>query len=219
MSAEALVGGADVLQGETVLLDPLAELEELPLHGPHGGPAHFPQDPAGLCQDEFGLEEHDPVGDRPDLGLALVEPDPQLGADLFDPREALLEVAHILVDQIAVVHIAAVALDPQLLLDNVVKQVWKHERGLLRDLTAEPIPDRAEVFEEGVRQVPRPKIVDAPGKLLLDRPMLGVAEVVGKSKTRIPPLSPCLRKCRCRWQLRRSIAKSIPLPLILAALS
>ena len=192
VAAEALVGGADVLQGEAVFFDPGAEFAELALHRPHCSPAHFPQDPAGLRQNELGLEEHDPAGDRPDLGLALVEPDTKLGADLFDPREAFPEVVHILVDQIAVVHIAAVALDPQLLLDNVVKQVGKHERRLLRDLTAEPVPDRAEVFEEGVRQAARPNVVHAPGKLLLDGPVLGVAEVVGKVKDENPALESVL---------------------------
>lgn len=192
MAAETLIGGADVFQGEAVLLDPLAELKELTLHGPHGSPAHFPQNAAGLGQDKLGFEEHDPAGDRPDFGLALVEPDSQLGANFFDPGETLFQVVHILVDQIAVVHIPAVALDPELLLDYVIQPVRKHERGLLRDLTAEPVADGAEVLEEGIRQVARPKIVYASGKFLLNGPVLGVAEVVGEVEDKNPALESVL---------------------------
>lgn len=75
MPAEALIGSADVLQGKAVLLYPLAELEELSLHGSHGGPTHFSQDPTGLGQNELGFQKYDSIGDRLDFGLALVELD------------------------------------------------------------------------------------------------------------------------------------------------
>lgn len=72
MAAETLVSGTNVLHRKAVLFDPLAEFAELSLHGPHSSPAHFPKDPAGLRQNEFGLEKYDPAGYRPNFGLALV---------------------------------------------------------------------------------------------------------------------------------------------------
>lgn len=83
-------------------------------------------------------------------------------------------------DQIAVVHVALISLDPELLLDNVVEAVRKHKRGQLRDLTAQPVSDGAEVIQKGVGEFACPLVVNAAGEFLLHRPMLGIAEVVGK---------------------------------------
>lgn len=178
MSLEAVIGGANILERELAGLVPLAELEELSLHRAHGRTAHFAKDSAGLRQDELRFEEYNAACDRADFGLAQVERDTQLGADLFDSLEAILQIVNILVNQIAVVHIAAVALDLKLFFDNVVELVRKHEGRILRDLTAETIPDRAEVLEEVIRELSGLRVVNTTGELVLDGPVLRRAEVV-----------------------------------------
>ena len=90
MSLEAVIGRANILKRELAGLIPLAELEELSLHGAHGSAAHFAKDSASLRQDKLRFEEHNAACDRTDFGLAQVERDPQLGADLFDSLEAIL---------------------------------------------------------------------------------------------------------------------------------
>ena len=178
MSLKAVIGGANILERELAGLVPLAELEELSLHRAHGRTAHFAKDSAGLRQDELRFEEYNAACDRADFGLAQVERDTQLGADLFDSLEAILQLANILVNQIAVVHIAAVALDLKLFFDNVVELVRKHEGRILRDLTAETVPDRTEVLEEVIRELSGLRVVNTTGELVLDGPVLRRAEVV-----------------------------------------
>lgn len=178
MSLKAVIGGANILERELAGLVPLAELEELSLHRAHGRTAHFAKDSAGLRQDELRFEEYNAACDRADFGLAQVERDTQLGADLFDSLEAILQIVNILVNQIAVVHIAAVALDLKLFFDNVVELVRKHESRILRDLTAETVPDRAEVLEEVIRELSGLRVVNTTGELVLDGPVLRRAEVV-----------------------------------------
>lgn len=178
MSLEAVIGGANILERELADLVPLAELEELSLHRAHGRTAHFAKDSAGLCQDELRFEEYDAACDRADFGLAQVERDTKLGANLFDSLEAILQIVNILVNQITVVHIAAVALDLEFFFDNVVEFVRKHESRVLRDLTAETVPDRAEVLEEVIRELSGLRVVNTTGELVLDGPVLRRAEVV-----------------------------------------
>lgn len=178
MSLKAVIGGANILERELAGLVPLAELEELSLHRAHGRTAHFAKDSAGLRQDELRFEEYNAACDRADFGLAQVERDTQLGADLFDSLEAILQIVNILVNQIAVVHIAAVALDLKLFFDNVVELVRKHESRILRDLTAETVPDRAEVLEEVIRELSGLRVVNTTGELVLDGPVLRRAEVI-----------------------------------------
>lgn len=81
-------------------------------------------------------------------------------------------------DQISIVHIPAVAFNTELLLDNVVQLVRQHERGVLRDLTPETVPDGAEVVEECVGQLPRPGVMYPALELPLHGPVLGRAEVI-----------------------------------------
>lgn len=178
MSLKAVIGGANILERELARLVPLAELEELSLHRAHGRTAHFAKDSAGLRQDELRFEEYNAACDRTDFSLAQVERDTQLGADLFDSLEAILQIVNILVNQIAVVHIAAVALDLKLFFDNVVELVRKHEGRILRDLTAETVPDRTEVLEEVIRELSGLRVVNTTGELVLDGPVLRRAEVV-----------------------------------------
>lgn len=178
MSLEAVIGGANILERELAGLVPLAELEELSLHRAHGRTAHFAKDSASLHQDELRFEEYNAACDRADFGLAQVERDTQLGTDLFDSLEAILQIVNILVNQIAVVHIAAVALDLKLFFDNVVELVRKHEGRILRDLTAETVPDWAEVLEEVIRELSGLRVVNTTGELALDGPVLRRAEVV-----------------------------------------
>lgn len=178
MSLEAVIGGANILERELAGLVPLAELEELSLHRAHGRTAHFAKDSAGLRQDELRFEEYNAACDRADFGLAQVERDTQLGADLFDSLEAILQIVNILVNQIAVVHIAAVALDLKLFFDNVVELVRKHEGRILRDLTVETIPNRAEVLEEVIRELSGLRVVNTTGELVFDGPVLRRAEVI-----------------------------------------
>ena len=178
MSLEAVIGGANILERELAGLVPLAELEELSLHRAHGRTAHFAKDSASLRQDELRFEEYNAACDRADFGLAQVERDTQLGTDLFDSLEAILQIVNILVNQIAVVHIAAVALDLKLFFDNVVELVRKHEGRILRDLTAETVPDWAEVLEEVIRELSGLRVVNTTGELALDGPVLRRAEVI-----------------------------------------
>lgn len=178
MSLKAVIGSANILERELAGLVPLAELEELSLHRAHGRTAHFAKDSTGLRQDELRFEEYNAACDRADFGLAQVERDTQLGADLFDSLEAILQIVNILVNQIAVVHIAAVALDSKLFFDNVVELVRKHEGRILRDLTAETVPDRAEVLEEVIRELSGLRVVNTTSELVLDGPVLRRAEVV-----------------------------------------
>lgn len=178
MALKAVIGRANILKQELAGLVPLAELEELSLHRAHGRTAHFAKDSAGLRQDELRFEKYDAPGERANLRLAQIERDPQLGADLFDSFETILQIVNILVNQIAVVHIATVAFDLKLFLDNVVELVRKHERRILRDLTAETVPDRAEVFEEVIRELSGLRVVNTTGELVLDGPVLRRAEIV-----------------------------------------
>lgn len=178
MSLEAVIGGANILERELAGLVPLAELEELSLHRAHGRTAHFAKDSASLRQDELRFEEYNAACDRADFGLAQVERDTQLGTDLFDSLEAILQIVNILVNQIAVVHIAAVALDLKLFFDNVVELVRKHEGRILRDLTAETVPDWAEVLEEVIRELSGLRVVNTTGELALDGPVLRRAKVI-----------------------------------------
>lgn len=178
MSLEAVIGGANILERELARLVPLAELEELSLHRAHGRTAHFAKDSASLRQDELRFEEYNAACDRADFGLAQVERDTQLGTDLFDSLEAILQIVNILVNQIAVVHIAAVALDLKLFFDNVVELVRKHKGRILRDLTAETVPDWAEVLEEVIRELSGLRVVNTTGELALDGPVLRRAKVI-----------------------------------------
>ena len=178
MSLEAVIGGANILERELAGLVPLAELEELSLHRAHGRTAHFAKDSAGLREHELRFEKYDAAGERANLRFAQVERDTELGAYLFDSLEAILQIVNILVNQIAVVHIAAVALDLKLFFDNVVELVRKHEGRILRDLTAETIPDGAEVLEEVIRELSGLRVVNTTGELVLDGPVLRRAEVI-----------------------------------------
>lgn len=186
MSLEAVIGGANILERELAGLVPLAELEELSLHRAHGRTAHFAKDSTGLRQDELRFEEYNAACDRADFGLAQVERDTQLGAGLFDSLEAILQIVNILVNQIAVVHIAAVALDSKRFFDNVVELVRKHEGRILRDLTAETVPDPAEVLEEVIRELSGLRVVNTTSELVLDGPVLRRAEVVLEVKDENP---------------------------------
>lgn len=194
MSLEAVIGGANILERELAGLVPLAELEELSLHRAHGRTAHFAKDSVGLRQDELRFEEYNAACDRADFGLAQVERDTQLGADLFDSLEAILQIVNILVNQIAVVHIAAVALDLKLFFDNMVELVRQHERRVLRDLTAKAVPDRTKVFKEVVCELSRPFVMNAPSKLVLNGPVLRRAEVVLEVKDENTALETVLAK-------------------------
>lgn len=99
---------------------------------------------------------------------------------------------NILVNQITVIHIAAVAFNAELFLDDVVELVRQHERGVLRDLTPKPVPYRAEVLEKVVCKLAGARIVDTARKLILDRPMLRRAEVVLEVKDENPALESML---------------------------
>lgn len=178
MSLEAVIGGANILERELAGLVPLAELKKLSLHGAHRRTAHFTKDAAGLREHELRFEKYNAACDRADFGLAQVERDTELGAYLFDSLEAILQIVNILVNQIAIVHIPAVALNAKLFLDNMVELVRKHEGRILRDLTAETIPDRAEVLEEVIRELSGLRVVNTTGELVLDGPVLRRAEVV-----------------------------------------
>lgn len=178
MSLEAVIGGANILERELADLVPLAELKKLSLHGAHRRTAHFTKDAAGLREHELRFEKYNAACDRADFGLAQVERDTELGAYLFDSFEAILQIVNILVNQIAIVHIPAVALNAKLFLDNMVELVRKHEGRILRDLTAETIPDRAEVLEEVIRELSGLRVVNTTGELVLDGPVLRRAEVV-----------------------------------------
>lgn len=178
MSLEAVIGGANILERELAGLVPLAELEELSLHRAHGRTAHFAKDSASLRQDELRFEEYNAACDRADFGLAQVERDTQLGTDLFDSLEAILQIVNILVNQIAIVHIPAVALNAKLFLDNMVELVRQHERRVLRDLTAKAVPDWAEVLKEVIRELSGLRVVNTTSKLVLDGPVLRRAEVI-----------------------------------------
>ena len=178
MSLKAIIGGANILERELAGLVPLAELEELSLHRAHGRTAHFAKDSAGLRQDELRFEKYDATGERANLRFAQVERDTELSAYLFDSFEAILQIVNILVNQIAVVHIAAVALNAKLFLDNMVELVRKHEGRILRDLTAKAVPDWAEVLKEVIRELSGLRVVNATSKLVLDGPVLRRAEVI-----------------------------------------
>lgn len=178
MSLKAVIGRANILKLELAGLVPLAELKELSFHGAHGRAAHFTKDPAGLREYELRFEKYDATGERANFRLAQVERDTELGAYLFDSFEATLQVVNILVNQIAVVHVAAVALNAKLFLDNMVELVRQHEGRILRDLTAETVPDRAEVLEEVIRELSGLRVVNTTGELVLDGPVLRRAEVV-----------------------------------------
>ena len=178
MSLKAVIGRANILKLELAGLVPLAELKELSFHGAHGRTAHFTKDPAGLREYELRFEKYDATGERANFRLVQVERDTELGAYLFDSFEATLQVVNILVNQIAVVHIAAVALNAKLFLDNMVELVRQHEGRILRDLTAETVPDRAEVLEEVIRELSGLRVVNTTGELVLDGPVLSRAEVV-----------------------------------------
>lgn len=172
MSLKAVVGRANILKQELASLVPLAELKELSLHGAHRRAAHFTKDAAGLREHELRFEKHDATGERANLRFAQVERDTELGAYLFDSFEAILQIVNILVNQIAVVHIAAVALNAKLFLDNMVELVRQHERRVLRDLTAKAVPDRTKVFKEVICELSRPFVMNAPSKLVLNGPVL-----------------------------------------------
>ena len=178
MSLKAVIGRANILKLELAGLVPLAELKELSFHGAHGRAAHFTKDPAGLREYELRFEKYDATGERANFRLAQVERDTELGAYLFDSFEATLQVVNILVNQIAVVHVAAVALNAKLFLDNMVELVRQHEGRILRDLTAETVPDRAEVLEEVIRELSGLRVVNTTGELALDGPVLRRAEVI-----------------------------------------
>lgn len=178
MSLKAVIGRANILKLELAGLVPLAELKELSFHGAHGRAAHFTKDPAGLREYELRFEKYDATGERANFRLAQVERDTELGAYLFDSFEATLQVVNILVNQIAVVHVAAVALNAKLFLDNMVELVRQHEGRILRDLTAETVPDRAKVLEEVIRELSGLRVVNTTGELVLDGPVLRRAEVV-----------------------------------------
>lgn len=81
-------------------------------------------------------------------------------------------------NQIAVVHIATVALDLKLFFDSVVELVRKHEGRILRDLTAETVPDWAEVLEEVIRELSGLRVVNTTGELALDGLVLRRAKVI-----------------------------------------
>ena len=85
---------------------------------------------------------------------------------------------NILVNQIAIVHIPAVALNAKLFLDNMVELVRQHERRVLRDLTAKAVPDWAEVLKEVIRELSGLRVVNTTSKLVLDGPVLRRAEVI-----------------------------------------
>lgn len=178
MSLKAVIGRANILKLKLAGLIPLMELKELSFHGAHGRAAHFTKDPAGLREYELRFEKYDATGEQANFRLAQVERDTELSAYLFDSLEATLQVVNILVNQIAVVHIPAVALNAKLFLDNMVELVRQHERRVLRDLTAETVPDRAEVLEEVIRELSGLRVVNTTGELVLDGPVLRRAEVV-----------------------------------------
>ena len=178
MSLKAVIGRANILKLKLAGLIPLMELKELSFHGAHGRAAHFTKDPAGLREYELRFEKYDAMGERANFRLAQVERDTELSAYLFDSLEATLQVVNILVNQIAVVHIPAVALNAKLFLDNMVELVRQHERRVLRDLTAETVPDRAEVLEEVIRELSGLRVVNTTGELVLDGPVLRRAKVI-----------------------------------------
>lgn len=180
MSAPALIGRADVLQRKLAGIDPLPENKELALHGAYRWPAHFSHDAAGVRKNELSFEKRYPFLNGDNARLFPVQRYAKLGAYLVNAFQTIFKVLNILVNQIAVVHIPAVAFDSQLLLDNVVELVRKHNGRDLRDLTSQAVTDRPEVIEKHIRQVPHARVMHALFKLLTYRFVIRRSEVVLK---------------------------------------
>ena len=124
--------------------------------------------------------------------LLLVHPDAEVCAYRSDLLQAFLQVVPALVDEIAVVHISAVALDVQLFLDEVVKPVWQHQRVDLAHLTAEAEALLAKVLHQTARQLLHPLVPDAPLALCVDRRVRRGVEVVRKVEYQRPAVRPVL---------------------------
>lgn len=194
VSAPALIGTANIrerkytpdeLAGDfhdSAIDIPELELLELATDFLNTLKAHFAKDLPGLRQLETDLQELEALAELLDFCLLRIKNNAERGADLFHASKTLFEVFLARVNQIAVVHVSGVAFNAELFLDEVVKPVWQHKRGSLRDLTPESITDGTEVIEALVRESPDSHVMHAPCQLTADRPVLRIGEVVGKVK-------------------------------------
>ena len=74
---------------------------------------------------------------------------------LLDPSHALFQVFPAFMHQVPIVHIASVALDVQLFLDEVVKLICCRQRQYLRNLTAKPNALVTEHIDKVLNQLQR----------------------------------------------------------------
>ena len=207
VSAPALIGAANIrerkytpdeLAGDfhdSALDIPALELLELAPDFLDTLKAHFAKDLPGLRQLEADLQELEALAELLDFRLLRIKNNAERIADLFHASKTLFEVFLARVNQIAVVHISGVAFNAELFLDEVVKLVWQHKRGGLRDLTPESITDGTEVIEALVCESPDSHIMHTLCQLTADRPMLRVGEVVGEVEEKniaLPPVLPIM---------------------------
>lgn len=91
-------------------------------------PAGLLDDVTAVCDIKAGFQVREAMAQVADFCLFLVDYDAILGIYLPELFKALPEVFHILVDQIAVVHIGAVSFYPEHFLGKVIRRAPERDR-------------------------------------------------------------------------------------------
>ena len=148
----ALIAGPYILHGKVPagVLQPSDKIPHLPPDGLRGPLVHLQDDLACLRQNEPGFEIGEAAGQRYGSGLLLAQSQPYLPAYLGNTIPAVIQMLQVFMEEVSVIHIPTVGPHTHLLLDRMVKGVWKHEGVGLRYLTAQTQPDGAKRLDEVV---------------------------------------------------------------------
>ena len=111
-----------------------------------------------------------------DLCLLLVQRDTKLTADHLDVLQALLQVFLRRMDEITIVHVPAIAFDPENLFDVVVEAVCRGKGKHLTDLASEADAYVAERVNEMLRQRDHFPVGELPVQAGFDKLMAHVVE-------------------------------------------
>lgn len=129
-------GDVYILESHFTLKPAAVEFLQLLPHPGHASLVDLLDDLAGLRQEETDFEPGKPVAQFDDLGLVRIELDTQDLADLPEDPHTPLQSLLAGMDQVPIVHVAAIASDPHFLLHIMVKPVRRRQSQHLADLTA-----------------------------------------------------------------------------------
>ena len=138
------------------------EFLHLPTHPHDGGMGQLLDDPPGREQVIPDFQESKSTGQLYDLRLFLIQRNLQFSAYILDKLHERYQKFLVMVDDISIIHITAIASYTAHFLDEVIQAVSRRQREYLADLAAEAHANISEGVNEVFRQGDDPLIGEFP---------------------------------------------------------